>query len=86
MQRILASQQTRERVKTPMDGAGGSGRGSVKLVRLEVRLINEDALEGKAADTLDRGSCAQRRGSRAGLARAVARIARERDGHDYLLF
>jgi hypothetical protein len=86
MQRILASQQTRERLKTLMGGASGSGRGSVKLVRLAARLVIEDALEGKAADTLDRGSCAQRRGSRAGLARAVARIARERDGHDDLLF
>jgi hypothetical protein len=86
MQRILASQQTRERLKTPMGGAGGSGRGSVKRVRVAARLIIEDALEGKAADTLDGGSCAQRRGSRAGLARAVARIARKRDGHDDLLF
>jgi transposase-like protein len=52
-------ERTRERLKAPMGRTGGSGSGSSQLVRLAARLIIEDALEGEAADALDRGHYAR---------------------------
>jgi transposase-like protein len=55
MERIPASERTRERLKALMGGTSESGSGSSDLVRLAARLIIEEALEGEAADALGRG-------------------------------
>ena len=55
MERIPASERTRERLKTLMDGKGEAADGRSELVRLAARLIIEEALEGEADDVLGRG-------------------------------
>jgi putative transposase len=55
MERIPASERTRERLKALMDGAGEVSDGRSELVRLAARLIIEEALEGEAGDALGRG-------------------------------
>ena len=55
MERIPASERTRERLKALMDGEGEAADGRSELVRLAARLIIEEALEGEASDTLGRG-------------------------------
>lgn len=54
MERIPASERTRERLKALMDGTGESSSGSSDLVRLAARLIIEEALEGEAKDAIGR--------------------------------
>ena len=54
MERILASERTRERLKVLMNGERESTDGRSELVRLAARLIIEEALEGEARDTLGR--------------------------------
>lgn len=54
MERILASERTRERLKVLMNGERESADGRSELVRLAARLIIEEALEGEARDTLGR--------------------------------
>ena len=55
MERIPASERTRERLKALMGGEGESVDGGSALVRLAARLIIEEALEGEASDALGRG-------------------------------
>jgi len=55
MERIPASERTRERLKALMDGEGEAADGRSELVRLAARLIIEEALEGEAGDVLGRG-------------------------------
>jgi putative transposase len=55
MQRIPASERTRERLKALMSGECGAADGRSELVRLAARLIIEEALEGEAGDVLERG-------------------------------
>ena len=55
MERIQASERTRERLKGLMGGQGEATEGRSDLVRLAARLIIEEALEGEAADALGRG-------------------------------
>jgi transposase-like protein len=55
MERIPASERTRERLKALMDGASDAADGRSELVRLAARLIIEEALEGEAEDALGRG-------------------------------
>ena len=55
MQRIPASERTRERLKALMNGESEAGDSRSELVRLAARLIIEEALEGEAADVLRRG-------------------------------
>ena len=52
MERIPASERTRERLKALMDGEGEAADGRSELVRLAARLIIEEALEGEAEDAL----------------------------------
>lgn len=52
MERIQASERTREKLKRLMDGSDESGEAGSELVRLAARLIVEEALEGEAADVL----------------------------------
>jgi putative transposase len=55
MERIPASERTRERLKALMAGESDAADGRSELVRLAARLIIEEALEGEAADALGRG-------------------------------
>jgi transposase-like protein len=54
MERIPASERTRERLKALMSGESGSANGRSELVRLAARLIIEEALEGEARDMVGR--------------------------------
>jgi transposase-like protein len=54
MERIQASERTREKLKRLMDGSGESGEAGSELMRLAARLIVEEALEGEASDALGR--------------------------------
>jgi putative transposase len=54
MDRILASERTRERLKALMGGQGEEGDLRSALVRLAARLIVEEGLEGEATDALGR--------------------------------
>jgi transposase-like protein len=54
MERIPASERTRERLKALMEGRSETGEERSELVRLAARLILEEALEGEASDALGR--------------------------------
>ena len=53
MERIPASERTREKLKAVIEGTGEGG-GTSELVRLAARLIIEEALEGEARDAVGR--------------------------------
>src|SRR6516165_8910870 len=53
MERIPASERTREKLKAVIEGTE-KGAGASELVRLAARLIIEEALEGEACDVLGR--------------------------------
>ncbi len=55
MERIPASDRTREKLKALMEGRSDVVDGRSELVRLAARLIVEEALEGEASDALGRG-------------------------------
>lgn len=55
MGRIPASDLTREKLKSLMEGTSAGGELGSELVRLAARLILEEALEGEAEDALGRG-------------------------------
>jgi transposase-like protein len=55
MERIPASERTRERLKALMSGEQEAADSRSELVRLAARLIIEEALEGEASDALGRG-------------------------------
>ena len=55
MERIPASDRTREKLKALMEGRGESSGERSELVRLAARLIIEEALESEASDALGRG-------------------------------
>src|SRR3990172_3693417 len=55
MERIQASERTREKLQTLMEGRCEGTDGRSDVVRLAARLIIEEALEGEAADALGRG-------------------------------
>ena len=54
MERIPASERTRERLKALMNGESEAADGRSELVRLAARLIIEEALEGEARDAVGR--------------------------------
>jgi transposase-like protein len=54
MERIPASERTREKLKAPMGGRSEAADRRSELVRLAARLIIEEALEGEAHDALGR--------------------------------
>ncbi len=54
MERIPASERTREKLKALMEGRSEASEGRSELVRLAARLIIEEALEGEASDALGR--------------------------------
>ena len=53
MERIPASERTREKLKAVIEGTSEGG-GTSELVRLAARMIIEEALEGEARDALGR--------------------------------
>ena len=55
MERIPASERTREQLKALMEGKAEATESNSDLVRLAARLIIEEALEGEAEDVLGRG-------------------------------
>jgi putative transposase len=55
MERIPASERTREHLKAQMEGKADATGSNSDLVRLAARLIIEEALEGEAEDALGRG-------------------------------
>jgi transposase-like protein len=55
MERIPASERTREQLKALMEGKAEAVESNSDLVRLAARLIIEEALEGEAEDALGRG-------------------------------
>lgn len=55
MERIPASDRTREQLKALMEGKAEAAESNSDLVRLAARLIIEEALEGEAEDVLGRG-------------------------------
>ena len=78
MERIPASERTREKLKAMFEGSSDVG-GTSELVRLAARLIIEEALEGEARDALGRDYYARgaapgaghRNGYRAGRLRSA---------------
>ena len=54
MRRIPASERTREKLKTLLEGTNSGGELGSDLVRLAARLILEEALDGEADDALGR--------------------------------
>jgi putative transposase len=54
MERIPASERTREQLKALMEGRSEAGEERSELVRLAARLILEEALEAEASDALGR--------------------------------
>jgi len=68
MERIPASERTREKLKAVIEGTSEGG-GTSELVRLAARLIIEEALEGEARDALGREYYA--RGTAPGAATAM---------------
>ena len=54
MDRIPASERTREKLKALMEGRSEAAGGRSELVRLAARLIIEEALEGETKDALGR--------------------------------
>ena len=55
MERIPASERTREKLRALMDGQGEMPDARSELVRLAARLIIEEALEGETAEALGGG-------------------------------
>ena len=49
MERVRASERTREKLKPVIEGRSEGAGGSSELVRLAARLIIEEALEGRGA-------------------------------------
>ena len=54
MERLSAPLRTREELRALMNGDLGTAAGRSDLVRLALRLIVEEALEGEVADVLGR--------------------------------
>ena len=54
MERIPASERTRDKLRALMQGQSEATDGRSALVRLAARLIIEEALEGEARDALGR--------------------------------
>src|SRR5690242_9296047 len=66
MERLSAPERTREELRALMNGELGTAAGRSDLVRLALRLIVEEALEGEVSDTLGRERYARGEGEKAG--------------------
>jgi len=66
MQRVSAPERTREELRALMNGNLGTAEGRGDLVRLALRLIVEEALEGEVSDALGRERYKRGEGEKAG--------------------
>ena len=66
MERLSAPERTREELRALMNGDLGTAGGRSDLVRLALRLIVEEALEGEVADVLGRERFERGEGEKAG--------------------
>ena len=66
MERLSAPERTREELRALMNGDLGTAAGRSDLVRLALRLIVEEALEGEVADALGRERYERGEGEKAG--------------------
>jgi putative transposase len=66
MQRLSAPDRTREELRALMNGDLGTAEGRSDLVRLALRLIVEEALEGEVSDALGRERYERGEGEKAG--------------------
>ena len=66
MERLSAPERTREELRALMNGDLGTAAGRGDLVRLALRLIIEEALEGEVADVLGRERYERGNGEKAG--------------------
>src|ERR1700751_6496157 len=66
MQRVSAPERTREELRALMNGDLGTAEGRRDLVRLALRLIVEEALEGEVSDALGRERYERGEGEKAG--------------------
>ena len=66
MERLSAPERTREELRALMNGELGTAAGRSDLVRLALRLIVEEALEGEVSDVLGRDRCVRGEGEKAG--------------------
>lgn len=66
MERVSAPERTREALRALMNGELGTAVGRSELVRLALRLIVEEALEGEVADALGRERYERSEGEKAG--------------------
>ena len=66
MSRLSAPERTREELRALMNGELGTAAGRGDLVRLALRLIVEEALEGEVADALGRERYERAEGEKAG--------------------
>ena len=66
MERLSAPERTREALRALMNGELGTAAGRSDLVRLALRLIVEEALEGEVSDVLGRERYERGEGEKAG--------------------
>ena len=66
MERLSAPERTREELRALMNGDLGTAAGRSDLVRLALRLIVEEALEGEVSDVLGRERYERGEGEKAG--------------------
>jgi putative transposase len=66
MERLSAPERTREELRALMNGDLGTAAGRSDLVRLALRLIVEEVLEGEVADVLRRERYERGDGEKAG--------------------
>ena len=66
MPRLSAPEPMREELRALMNGDLGMAEGRSDLVRLALRLIVEEALEGEVSDVLGRERCERGEGEKAG--------------------
>ena len=72
MERLSAPERTREEFRALMNGELGTVAGRSDLVRLALRLIVEEALEGEVADVLGRERYERSEGERPATAMVSA--------------
>jgi hypothetical protein len=73
MERLSAPERTREELRALMNGELGTAAGRGELVRLALRLIVEEALEGEVADVLVANATSAAMGRRPATAMAIGR-------------
>ena len=69
MERLSAPERTREELRALMNGNLGTAEGRGDLVRLALRLIVEEALEGEVSDAIGRERYQRGEGEKAGYRR-----------------